>query len=538
MSRREQGAIWAVGVAARAVLCCVTVVVPDIVAAESPAQAPPRAPQRSTLWTVDEAVIESVAGAVGSRWPEPGYTRSADIDRSGAVDERDLLIFRSGRGRQFGPPGSYVAGELVVRFADGWPGDVRPGAAAGSGADEEGLRMLARELGARELGRSLDGRYYRIGFPQLAAAPTSGRTWTEPELSLLLQARPEIAVAEPNGKVWALLQPNDPLYGRQWHFAILRMEEAWDLVPGGAPSTVIAVIDTGVAYENYGQLLQAPDLAQTSFAAGYDFVDRDTHPQDLYGHGTHVAGTIAQSTGNAEGVAGICFACSVMPVRVLNANGEGTELDVADGVLWATEHGAAVINMSLGGPTDAAPLRDAVARAAAQGVVIIAAAGNGGEDGVGDAEALFPAAYPEVVAVGAVRYDKTLTRYSNYGPDVDIVAPGGDATVDQNGDRLGDGIFQNTFFLPQLPNWFDYPAYYQGTSMAAPHVAGIAGLLISAGIQDRAKIIEALLATAWDLGDKGRDDLYGNGLVNPVAALQYWGTGGPGEDDDWGWLGR
>ena len=339
--------------------------------------------------------------------------------------------------------------------------------------------------------------------------------------------RSDVAYAEPNYIAHAFMVPNDPYYSYQWNFdnpvyAGIHMQNAWDISNGAG--VIVAVIDTGVAYENYYQSFRnryylAPDLANTSFVAGYDFVNNDSHPNDDNGHGTHVTGTIAQSTNNNLGVAGIAYLAKIMPIKVLNNNGSGTYADVADGIRWAADHGAKIINLSLGGSSPASYLEDAVAYAYNKGVTIAAASGNDGSSSVS-----YPAAYDNyVIAVGATRYDETRASYSNYGSSIDLVAPGGDLNVDQNGDGYGDGILQQTFSRT-TNNWGYY--FYQGTSMAAPHVAGVAALVISKGIAiSPAQVMAVLESTADDLGASGRDNVYGYGLVNAASALNW--TAGP-----------
>lgn len=360
------------------------------------------------------------------------------------------------------------------------------------------------------------------GADTFTRVPVFGGEAVEQALSRY-QGRSDVLYAEPDYTAYAYMVPNDSYYNYQWNFdnattGGIHTESAWDQTQGAG--VTVAVIDTGVAYENYSIYSQAPDLAGTLFVPGYDFVADETHPNDENGHGTHVAGTIAQSTNNSSGVAGIAYKASLMPVRVLNKSGSGSYSDVADGIRWAADHGADVINLSLGGPTPSSVLRDAVAYAYGKGVVVVAAAGNE-NTAVG-----YPAAYDDyVIAVGATRYDETRASYSNYGSSLDIVAPGGDTSVDQNGDGYGDGILQQTF--SGNPRTFGY-YFFEGTSMATPHVAGVAALVLAKGnattpVQVRA----ALETTADDLGATGRDNYYGNGLLNAVAALGY--TPGPGD---------
>lgn len=341
--------------------------------------------------------------------------------------------------------------------------------------------------------------------------------------------RTNVEYAEPNYIARAFIVPNDPYYKYQWHmdnavYGGIDTENAWNISNGSG--IVVAVIDTGVAYENYREggkrYYKAPDLANTSFVPGWDFVNNDSHPNDDNSHGTHVAGTIAQSTNNSIGVTGVAFGASLMPIKVLDRNGYGTYANVADGIRWAVDHGAKVINLSLGGSSPASYLEEAVAYAYNNGVTVVAAAGNDGLSTIS-----YPAAYDNyVIAVGATRYDETLAYYSNYGPSLDVVAPGGDTRVDQNGDGYGDGVLQNTF-NPNTKNTADFGYWFsQGTSMATPHVSGIAALLLANGNATTPDQVRAALqSTAKDLGAAGRDDTYGYGLVNAYAALQW--TAGP-----------
>jgi serine protease len=342
--------------------------------------------------------------------------------------------------------------------------------------------------------------------------------------------RLDVDYAEPNYYVHALWEPNDPDYRYQWNldndgYGGIRMEEAWGIQTGSA-DVVVAVVDTGVAYENYSQGWQiyylAPDLAETVFVPGYDFVENDTHPNDDNSHGTHVTGTIAQGTDNGVGVAGVAFNTAIMPVKVLDRNGSGTYTNVANGIIWATDHGANVINLSLGGSSPSRALEAAVQYAYDHGVTVVAAAGNDGSFQVS-----YPAAYDNyVIAVGATRYDETRAYYSNYGASLDLVAPGGAVNIDQNNDGYGDGVLQNTF-NPNTRNTGDFGYwFFQGTSMAAPHVSGVAALLIAHGnVSTPDEVRTALQETAEDLGATGRDDTYGWGLVDAYAALGW--TDGP-----------
>ncbi len=326
-----------------------------------------------------------------------------------------------------------------------------------------------------------------------------------------------VTYAEPNYLVKAFAVPNDPYYVYQWNFQQIKIPEAWSSAVG--QDVIVAVVDTGVAYENYWPYSQAPDLKGTQFVSGYDFVDNDAHPNDANGHGTHIAGTIAQTTNNSLGTAGIAYRAKIMPIRVLGKDGSGTYADTAEGIIWAVDHGAKVINLSLGGAYPGQVMADAIAYARSHKVLVVAAVGNSGLGSVA-----YPAAYENgVIAVGAVRFDKNLAYYSNWGAETDLVAPGGDLKVDQNADNYGDGILQQTFV--NSSSFFSYNQsfsyyFFQGTSMAAAHVSGVAALLASAGADDPDLIRDVLYLTAEDLGASGRDSIFGNGLINATAALQ------------------
>jgi serine protease len=334
---------------------------------------------------------------------------------------------------------------------------------------------------------------------------------------------PHVRYAEKNFVAHAHMVPNDPYYTEkwQWNFFAIDMVSAWGIQTGNS-DVIVAVLDTGVAYENYTEgigrrtkkYFLAPDLAGTQFVAGYDFINNDTHPNDDNSHGTHVTGTIAQTTNNGLGVAGIAYNCAIMPVKVLDGNGSGSYSAIANGIRWATDNGAHVINMSLGGPSPSQTLEDAVNYAYNKGVTIVASSGN-------DAGAVgYPAAYVNVIAVGATHSGDQLASYSNYGAAIDLVAPGGDS-VDRNGDSYGDGVLQNTF-NPTTKNLSDFNYwFFSGTSMAAPHVSGVAALLIANGIIDPDLVRQAMQTTAIDLGVEGWDQYYGWGLVNAYDALNY-----------------
>jgi serine protease len=394
----------------------------------------------------------------------------------------------------------WVPNEIIVKF--------------NKHLSEDQISRINRRHGTRVLQTNTFAGFKRIKVP-----PTK----TPKQLVEIYSRESDVEYAELNYYAYAHFEPNDPFYSFQWHFndinAGINIESAWDITTGD-PNVIVAVVDTGVAYEDYGgRFGLAPDLANTNFVPGYNAVKGNEHANDDDGHGTHVTGTIAQSTNNGIGLAGVAFNCSIMPIKVLASRGpvsSGSHADIADGIYFAADNGAHVINMSLGGPSGSNTLRDAVEYAYNQGVTIVCSAGN---DGTG-APRSYPAAYDEFcIAVAATRFDKTRAYYSTTGSFVDIAAPGGDINVDQNGDGYADGILQQTF--ERNPKDWGY-WFFQGTSMAAPHVSGVAALLISTGVNHPDDVREALEATAEDLGTPGKDVEFGWGFIDAYAALNYF----------------
>jgi serine protease len=323
---------------------------------------------------------------------------------------------------------------------------------------------------------------------------------------------------EPNKK--KTFRPNDPKYRYQWHLDQIGMPDAWPKATG--KGVIVAVIDTGVSHQDYGKRFKGvPDLKQTEFVKGYDFVNNREVAVDDHGHGTHVAGTIAQSTNNKVGVAGVAFGAKIMPLKVLNAGGYGNVGDIADAIRFAADHGAKVINMSLGSNRSSRVMAAAVKYAHGKGVAVVCAAGNNGHGKVG-----FPAANPGAIAVAATQYDRTTTFYSNWGKEIDVAAPGGNTRVDQNNDGMPDGVMQNTIKINK-PLENDY-LLFMGTSMASPHVAGVAALIVGRGVTDPDAVLKLLKATARHPGGKKWDEHYGAGIVDASAALDKsttsWGA--------------
>jgi serine protease len=291
--------------------------------------------------------------------------------------------------------------------------------------------------------------------------------------------------------------PNDPLYGQQWNLRSINIETAWSETHG--EGVTVAVIDTGVS--------QVPDLKDTEFVVGYDFVNDRTEASDDNGHGTHVAGTVAQSTNNGYGVAGVAYNAKIMPLKVLSAGGGGTVADIAEAIKFAADNGADVINMSLGGGGESQLMQEAIDYAYDKGVVIVAAAGNSGQNAAG-----YPARYPKVIGVAALDPTGNKTPYSNFGAGVDIAAPGG-LTV---GENTAGGILQETINPETGGSMF---AAFQGTSMASPHVAGIAALIKASGITEPEDVARVIKESARKVEEDPLNH-FGAGHVDAGSAVQ------------------
>jgi serine protease len=396
---------------------------------------------------------------------------------------------------------------------------------------DAGTERQVESLSGTDTERALPG-----GSEQLAIedGESVGETVSE------LRGDPNVAYAVPNYRAHAsAFVPDDPDYRRQWNFSGpfgIGMAEAWSLAiargGAGGRGVTVAVLDSGVAYETRGHYRRAPDLRRGTFVRGYDFVGRDRHPDDVFGHGTHVAGTIAQATDNRRATAGIAYRARIMPLRVLDSQGSGDSVAISRGIRWAARHGARIINLSLEFPSGvrASEIPDVIAAlryARERGVIVVAAAGN-----QADVAVAYPARAGSVIAVGATTSNGCEAEYSNAGPELDVVAPGGgwdspgthnawDAEHCRPGDP-GRPILQQTF--TRGVRRFGLPGGYEGTSMASPHVSGVVALLLATkrlGARPTPEQVEAHLeATATDLGQRGFDVQYGYGLVNAAAALR------------------
>lgn len=298
--------------------------------------------------------------------------------------------------------------------------------------------------------------------------------------------------------------PNDPRYNEQWNFRMIGAESAWKRTRG--KGVVVAVIDTGVASATTKKGKLCRDFGQTEFVPGYDFVNKDADAYDDHGHGTHVAGTIAESTNNNEGVAGLTDA-KIMPLKVLSAEGWGTSANIADAIRFAADKGANVINMSLGSSQPSSVIHNAVKYARKKGVTIVCAAGNGFGEPVG-----YPAAFPECIAVSSVGPSGEIATYSSYGKEVALAAPGGDMIESQN---PADGILQNTNYPEKQGGKGDDYYAFQGTSMASPHVAAAAAMIYEQGVHDPARVRDLLTKSATPKNDANK---YGAGVLNLANA--------------------
>jgi serine protease len=449
------------------------------------------------------------------------------------------------------PAARYVAGRVVVKFHD---------------QTTEAQRISALQGVSRSA--TLEQRPTYADFDLVRIDPAE-----DPEaVAAALGDRAEVEYAQASYSGWRTrLVPNDPLYAtRQWNLPLINLERAWDLQPQAGSSIVVAVLDTGVAYQNATLVENIPAfrdetgarypalgrvtipyagatqlMAPGRFVAPFDFIWGNAIPLDFDGHGTHVTGTIGQLTNDGIGTAGVAFNVKIMPVKVIDsvwdflfgAPNVATDDVVAQGIRYAADNNADVINMSIGrtGPPSTSPVvEEAIKYAVGKGVFVSVAGGNGFEDGNAlEVVAEIASRVDGAVAVAAVDRNKAHAYYSTTGSFIEISAPGGsergfgrDGYVFQ---QTFDFNFTDTFILPPseytAPR-FDVLAYigYIGTSMATPHVSGVAAMMKQQGIKSPAAIEAAMEQTAVDLGSSGRDDTFGHGLIDARAAIRGLGA--------------
>jgi serine protease len=406
-----------------------------------------------------------------------------------------------------------VPGEVVVQFADNVLRSQTTLSVAGVSL------TLARSVA--------DGKLSLYRAPELSQEQTLA-------LVRALRARPDVVDAFPN---WILhaLAPNDEFYPFQWHYEAFNLPAAWDIEDGTTRVVTVAVVDTGIAPH--------PDL--TAVLPGYDFVDRNSDPTDPGGqtgyHGLHVAGTIAAATNNGVGIAGVNWGAQIVPVRVLGANGSGRSTDIIDGIIWAAgnpqnEPGlppnpnpAAVINLSLGGNIgEPCPqtLNALFGELAASGAILVAAAGNENVN----AATTFPANCSNVITVGATGPQNTRAPYSNFGSVIDVMAPGGDTsqTLTVLGRTVVAGVLSTILGDDEDPVY----GFYQGTSMAAPHISGLVALMLAREpnltlAQIKTRLQNAATPLTASACNRPSGNECGAGLVNAAVALGGGGTTPP-----------
>jgi serine protease len=351
--------------------------------------------------------------------------------------------------------------------------------------------------------------------------------------------------------------------GVQWNFvgyAGVGAPQAWanlrrDHHPG-AKGVVIAVVDTGVAFENWGQFTRSPDFKGTKFVDPCDLVAShltlngactNPHPLDREGHGTFVAGVIAEATNNRIGLTGLAYRAAIMPIRVLNADGDGQAATIGAGIRYAVRNHAKVINLSLeftiGTTAEEIPeVTSAIAYAHRHGAIVVAAAGNDSAgQGIGRPQLAYPARDPNTISVGATTKDACLAEYSNVGPGLDIVAPGGgDDTASADGgaancnpDRNLPDVYQMTFANPKKPDLFGLPGGWYGTSMATPEVSAGAAMVVASRLLGRypssTSVLRQLEYSARVLSGPAPNEAYGYGLLDlgDATAQVYTAPGSP-----------
>jgi subtilisin family serine protease len=369
-----------------------------------------------------------------------------------------------------------AGGEVMVRFRAGLP--------------ETDVARWIRALGAQVLRRQNKLGLYRLRIPERQ---------TVAGFVALYRSHPDLALIEPNYVLvvkGAADMPNDPLFASQWALERIGVRKAWEVTRGSSEVT-IAVIDTGIDPAH-------PDLAG-KLVPGWNAIGQDTNTADDHGHGTAVAGVIGAATNNAIGIAGVCPECRLMPIKALDASGEGTYADVIEAIVYAVDHGARVLNLSFGGYAYSQMLSDAIDYAYSKGAIILAAAGN-----EASSEPIYPAAYANVIAVSATDRYNALWPSSNTGSYIKLAAPG--AGILTTG--LGGQFTQ-----------------VSGTSLSAAHVSGIAALIVSANPSLSNTYVEQVLCQTAEVAVNGQEPGFGRGIVSGARSLEAAGPGPAGFHD-------
>ncbi len=486
-------------------------------------------PERIPIATAGTYFIEvrAVSGATN-------YTLSL----TAAMGEAQAAAFDGG--------GDFIPGEVILKFKDadarassaGPPaaGMAPPGLTAKSG--QPGRGMLFEVGGAAAPAQSAGSTFaLRGATPHLTLDPDLRRKLQTLAAVAELKDRADVAYAEPNYIRRAQRSPSDELFGAQWHYKMIKLPEAWDTTTGNA-NVIVAVIDTGVLFNH-------PDLSARLTRTGYDFVldpdsamdgdGIDADPSDAAAqnpgtgifHGSHVAGTIAAQTNNGVGVAGVGWNTRIMPVRALGRGGNGSNYDIMQAVRYAAglendsgtvpAQKADIINLSLSGTSRSDWEQETLDDIRAEGIIIVAAAGN-----TTFSQTTYPAALDGVIAVSGVDINEQLVYDSNFGPFVDLAAPGGDLSADLNGDGYGDGVLSTSAQVDSGGLTYSY-SYLQGTSMAAAHVSGVLALMKAVNPALTPFELDKLLAEGSitrEKGAAGRDNRYGYGLIDAQKAVQ------------------
>jgi len=447
------------------------------------------------------ALSEKSREATGSAYRSRKLKRKLQAGSKDFRSERDRKqnpsVFRQkikylNEGRPFRYKGPhYVPDQVLVKF--------KPT------LSEQMIKATIKAYRSRELKRIPRIDIYKLQIPENISLE---------EMLFMLRRNPDVEYAEPNYIAYITVTPNDTLFDYQYAL----YNEAQEIGPPGSPKgkegrdikattawketkgdeeIIIAVVDTGVDLEH-------PDIKNKIHSSGYDFVNDDSDATDDFAHGTHVAGIAAAETHNSEGIAGVAWNCKILPVKVMDDLGEGTYGDMIEGIIWAADNGADVINLSLGGDLPSQSLEAALKYAYDKDIVIVASTGNDG------GAVLYPAAYDDYcLAVAATDYNDLRADWSNFGPEVDVAAPG-------------------VRIVSLVPTWYWGPgslpyAYGDGTSMAAPHVAGMAALIKSIKPWlTAAEIMNVIRYSADDVNSAnnfGKDGFIGYGRINMEKGL-------------------